>query len=101
MFTGTDIVGTPQTFARIVHVTFFRGPVPIRVVYCNTHTHRKTSGLYKVLCSFGTLIMFRGPPAMAVLPSCMEHGRLIEAAATTNSAGAALAGSHCVFTQLI
>jgi hypothetical protein len=62
--------------------------------------------LYKVLYSFGTLIMFRGPPAMAVVPSpikhsCMEHGRLIEAAATTNSAGAALAGSHCVFTQLI
>ena len=44
---------------------------------------------------------------MAVVPSpikhsCMEHDRLIEAAATTtNSAGAALAGSHCVFTQSI
>jgi len=73
--------------------------IPIRVVYCNTHTHT-------VLCSFGTLIISRGPPAMAVVPSpikqsCMELGRPVEAAAATNSAGAALAGSHCVFTQLI
>jgi hypothetical protein len=32
----------------------------------------------------------------------MEHGKLIEATATTtNSSGCALAGSHSAFTQLI
>ena len=52
MFTYTVIVGTTQTFARVVHVTFWRGTLPIRVIYCNTrarahthtHTHTHTHG---------------------------------------------------------
>jgi len=104
MVTGTGTIGTPQTFARIVNVTFCRRSVPILAVYYKTHT----DGLYKVLCSFRTSIILRGPAAMVAVRSpiqhrCMEHGRLIEAAATTTSSSLRwpAAGSHCVFTQLI